>query len=70
MTEERKQELKQLLHETMENLEIPQRSANSSSLPSIDIRGYGAHLRQYWKSYSETSLRLMDEFKAIYDLRS
>ena len=58
MTEERKQELRQLLQAATapENLEIRQRSANSSPLPSIDIRGYGVHLRQYWKSYAETSL--------------
>ena len=56
MTEERKQELRQLLNEAMENLEIRQRSANNSPLPPIDIRGYGVHLRQYWKSYAETSL--------------
>lgn len=56
MTEERKQELKQLLQEARENLEIRQRSAGGSSLPPIDIRGYGTHLRQYWKSYSQTSL--------------
>ena len=56
MTEERKQELKQLLQEAMENLEIRQRSADGSPLPPIDVRGYRAHLQQYWKSYSETSL--------------
>ena len=58
MTEERKQELRQLLRKATapENLKIRQRSPNSSPLPSIDIRVYGAHLRQYWKAYAETSL--------------
>ena len=57
MTEERKEELKQLLRKATapENLEIRQRSANSSPLSPIDIRVYRAHLQQYWKSYSETS---------------
>lgn len=56
MTENRKEELTQLLQEATapENLEIRQRSANSPPLPPIDIRGYGAHLWQYWKSDAET----------------
>ena len=56
MTEERKEELRQLLRNATapENLEIRQRSQNSVPLPPIDIRGYRAHLRQYWKSYAET----------------
>ena len=58
MTEERKEKLRQLLRNATapENLEIQQRSPNSPPLPPIDIRVYRAHLRQYWKSYSETSL--------------
>ncbi len=58
MTEERKQELTQLLRKATapENLEIRQRSLNSTPLPPIDIRGYRTHLRQYWKAYVETSL--------------
>ncbi len=58
MTEERKEELRQLLRKATapENLEIRQRSPNSSPLPTIDIRVYQWHLRQYWKAYSETSL--------------
>lgn len=58
MTEERKEELRQLLRNATaaENLEIRQRSPNSSPLPPIDIRVYGAHLQQYWQSYAEASL--------------
>ena len=58
MTQERKQELTQLLRKATapENLEIRQRSPNSTPLPPIDIRGYRTHLRQYWKAYVETSL--------------
>ncbi len=65
MTEERKQELRQLLQEATapENLEIRQRSANSSPLSPIDIHGYGVHLRQYWKFYTETSLWVVTTYE-------
>lgn len=61
MTEERKAELKQLLQEATapENLEIRQRSSNSSPLPPIDIRVYREYLRQYWQFYTETSLGIV-----------
>ena len=47
MTEERKQVLRQLLHEAMECLEIRQRSGNRTQLPSMNIRRYKTELEQY-----------------------
>lgn len=63
MTEEKREELKQLLQEAMENLEIRQRSANSSPLSPIDIHGYREHLRQYWKSCSDASLWVVRSYE-------
>ena len=55
MTEERKQELRQLLQEAMENLEIRLRSEGKTQLHrSIDIDKYKEHLQQRWASYPFT----------------
>ena len=59
MTEERKQELKQLLCEAMENLEIRPRSPNSSQLPSVDVHNYRRQLQQRWTFYSESPLAIL-----------
>ena len=63
MTEGRKEEIKQLLQEAMENLEIRQRSVNGSPLSPIGIQGYRDHLRQYWQSYSDTSLWVVRSYE-------
>ena len=52
MTEERKQELRHLLNEALENLEIRPRSKNRAQLPSMDIYRYKIELEQYWRSRS------------------
>ena len=50
MTEERKQELRQLLNEAMASLEIRPRSRVESSLLPVDV--YRKQLQQRWTSYS------------------
>ena len=50
MTEERKQELRQLLTEAMTSLEIRPRSRAESSLLPVDV--YRKQLQQRWTSYS------------------
>lgn len=64
MTEAKREELKQLLQEAMENLEIQQRSANSSPLSPMDLHGYRVHLRQYWQSYSDTSYWVVGSYES------
>ena len=54
MTEERKEELRQLLSEAIENLEIESRFTYPP-MPSIDINKYKWHLRESWTSYSPNS---------------
>ena len=60
MTEERKQELRQLLTDAMTSLEI-RRSGTESSLIPVDI--YRERLRQRWTSRSDDSLILMGKFE-------
>ena len=60
MTEERKQELRQLLTEAMTSLEI-RRSGSESSLLPVDV--YRERLRQRWTSRSDNSLILMGVFE-------
>lgn len=62
MTEERKQELRQLLQEAMENLEIVSRFTHPP-MPSIDIDKYKWHLRESWTSYSPNSAWFVNQFK-------
>ncbi len=50
MTEERKQELRRLLEEAMESLEVL-RSGTESSLVAVEV--YREHLQRRWTSYSE-----------------
>jgi len=54
MTEARKAELRLLLNEAMENLEIVSRFTYPP-MPSIDIDKYKWHLRKSWTSYSPNS---------------
>ena len=55
MTEERKQELRQLLQEAIENLEIRLCSEGKTQLShSIDIDEYKKLLQQRWASYPFT----------------
>ena len=56
MTEERKQGLRQLLHEAMAGLEIQSRSGNRYSFP---VGVYIEHLRERWKSYSAESMGIL-----------
>ena len=62
MTEERKQELRQLLEEAMESLEIG-RSKGGVSLPSIDKREYRELLLHRWVSHSENSRLVWETFE-------
>ncbi|MDE0089684.1 MAG: hypothetical protein OXU23_28470, partial [Candidatus Poribacteria bacterium] len=53
MTEERKEELRQLLNEAMENLEIRLDPANRHQLPPIiNVNEYRSILQQYWIFHS------------------
>lgn len=54
MTEERKQELRQLLNEAMKGLEIRPRSTEKVQLRSIDVQGYKTLLERDWISKSLT----------------
>ena len=64
MAEDRKQELKQLLHEALANLEIRQRSANRSRLPTIiGVDEYGRLLQQSWTSHSYNSQSVETYYK-------
>ncbi|MDE0424324.1 MAG: hypothetical protein OXN25_05610 [Candidatus Poribacteria bacterium] len=60
MTEERKQELRQLLNEAMENLEL--RSYGGFDGLSITLDKYKRHLQRAWSSYSENSLWIVQHF--------
>ena len=60
MTEERKQELRQLLNEAMENLEL--RSYGGFDGLSITLDQYKRHLQRAWSSYSENSLWIVQHF--------
>ena len=64
MTEESKQELRQLLKEATapKNLKIRPRSGNRSQLPSVDVNKYRTYLREHWTSYSEGSLWILRNF--------
>ena len=63
MTEKRKQELRQLLQEAMENLEIRQRSSSHSQSLSMDTHRYRSLLQQYWTSYSESALSIVRNYE-------
>ena len=56
MTEERKQELRQLLNEAMESLEIQTLSGKRYSFP-VDV--YIECLRERWASYSAESMDIL-----------
>ena len=60
MTEQRKEELRQLLYEAMEDLEIRPRLAHRFPLPPMDVHTYKAYLRKHWTSYSSDSLSVMN----------
>ena len=64
MTEERKQELRQLLEEAMAlgNLEI-RRSKRGVALPSLDVSEYKELLLHRWVSYSENSRLVWENFE-------
>ena len=57
MTEERKQELRRLLEEAMESLEIQSSLGQQSSFSADEYR---KHLRECWTSYSEESRSVLD----------
>lgn len=57
MTEERKQELEQLLNEAMARLEIRRPGSGTSLLP---VEVYRTLLQRRWKFYSEDSLSVLD----------
>ena len=60
MTDERKQELTELLQEAMENLEIrPYGGFQGLSITPVQ---YKWHLQQAWSSYSKNSLWIVQHF--------
>ena len=61
MTEERKQELRQLLEEAMACLEIRWRSGNRSSSIPVDV--YEKHLQERWTSYSLDNLSVVMSYE-------
>ncbi len=67
MTEERKEELRQLLQEAMNNLEVRISSGDTYRLPSMDVEKYKWHLRQSWASYSERSLWIVSHYSPNVD---
>ena len=64
MTEKRKQELRQLLNQAIESLEI-RRSKAGVLLPSIDVRKYKELLLHRWSSHSEDSPLVWANFDPI-----
>ena len=67
MTEERKQKLRQLLEEAMDNMEVRISSGDKYQLPSMDVDKYKWHLRQSWTSYSERSLWIVSHYSPNID---
>ncbi len=65
MTEERKQKLRQLLCEAMENLEIRPLSSNSSQSPSMDVHNYRRRLQQRWTFYSESPIAILMNYNSL-----
>ena len=63
MTEDRKEELEQLLREAIASLEIHPRSANRAQLPSIDVYEYRNYLQQCWTSYSLEGLSVVISYE-------
>ena len=63
MTEERKQELRQLLHEAIENLEIQPRRKNRHQLSSIDVDKYRKYLQQSWVPDSPNFLSVVLDYE-------
>ena len=59
MTEERKQELRQLLEEAIHCFEVRPRSDSAPNPRSIEICEYKALLRKRWESHSDESLRFL-----------
>ena len=62
MTEEREQELKQMLEEVMVDLEIQSRYTHPP-MPPMDVDKYKWHLQKSWTSYSPNSAWFLDQFK-------
>ena len=54
MTEERKEELRQLLQEAIENLEIRCRPEVRDQFRSIDVDEYRSYLQEHWATYSNS----------------
>ena len=61
MTKKRKEELRQLLSDAMEYLEIQPRYTHPP-LPPIDINKYKWYLQESWTSYSPNTEWLMGQF--------
>ena len=66
MNEERKQELTQLLHEAMEDLEILPRYTDPPLTP-VSINRYKRYLLESWESYSPDTERLVRQFKLKFN---
>ena len=63
MTEDRKQELTQLLHEAMGSLTISPRSPNRFQLPVLDVHAYRDILKQYWKYHSFDPIPIVKRYE-------
>lgn len=63
MTEERKQELTQLLEDAMDNLEIRPRPTDRYQLLSINVPEYRKYLQQSWVSHSRNFLSIVMNYE-------
>ena len=60
---EEKEELRQLLEDAMDNLQIQPRRKNRHQLPSIDVDKYRKHLQQSWVSDSPNFLSVVLDYE-------
>ena len=62
MTEEKKDELKQLLNEAIENLEVRCRPEVRGQFPSIDVNEYRNYLQEHWTTHSNSQDAALVDF--------
>ena len=63
MTKKRKEELRQLLEEAIENLKIRHNLLGWLGLPSLELGEYRGHLNRAWTSHSEESSWIVDHYR-------
>lgn len=62
MNEKRKEELRRLLEEAMENLEVQCRPDLRSQFPSIDVDDYRSYLYEHWETHANSQEAALVEF--------